>query len=717
MPRTKPRPCPAGLHQLTPDIRSCLLCQSAASLEHIAGVVAAVEPGLELDVIRGAISSAARSAAQLRRLREHLAANPSALTTGASTVPNVVGRLAHELARCGARAVILPKCLDCRRAKPLLSIVAGGRVCSTCFSARGAEACSRCGKTKPVCGRAPGGAAVCPNCWRRDPARAALCKVCGKAGPVSVRDPDGQVTCTRCYRATLRECGGCGEPGRIVSRLSSTPLCVACYGYPERPCGRCGQVRQVGRRARAGEPELCVGCARPPIAICGNCGVRRRCHFVAEGRPVCIRCSPLRAVACAHCGDVRPVTANWAEGPVCARCYVNALRRRGTCTSCGEERRLVDPPGPGSTRCASCAGVAVAHVCGRCGIEDKLYESGLCPRCVLADRATDLLAGDDGVVPGAMAPIYTAIVDSPSALHALGWLLRGRSGALLIELVKTGVPPTHAMLDALPPTRSAAHLRQLLVASGALPPHQGRLRQLERWLDASASATESEADRRLLRAYATWVVLARLRRRSGGEDITTAAAGHARQRFRAAQRFLLWLQERGTDAGRCTQETVDSWLSSGARSRYDIREFVLWAVGTGAMTGVEVPAKASREGPQLDEDDRWSVVRRLLHDDSLDIVDRVAGAFVLLFAQKLTTIATLTVDDVVIAGDRVRSASAGIRSRCLLPSMSSSCACAPSGPVEPSVPRRQTGSSVATSRASRCLQAGSASVSGASASR
>ena len=150
------------------------------------------------------------------------------------------------------------------------------------------------------------------------------------------------------------------------------------------------------------------------------------------------------------------MTANWPEGPVCGRCYTNALRRRGQCSSCGQERRLVDPPGPGSNRCASCAGVAVVHVCGRCGIEDKLYKPGLCPRCVLADRATDLLADDDGVVPAAMAPIYVAIVGSPSALHALGWLLRGKSAALLTELVRTGVPPTHKMLDALPPTRAVS---------------------------------------------------------------------------------------------------------------------------------------------------------------------------------------------------------------------------------------------------------------------
>src|SRR3546814_662794 len=52
----------------------------------------------------------------------------------------------------------------------------------------------------------------------------------------------------------------------------------------------------------------------------------------------------------AHCGADRPPAARWAEGPVCDTCYTTALRRRGTCTDCGDQRRLVSPPGPGAVR-------------------------------------------------------------------------------------------------------------------------------------------------------------------------------------------------------------------------------------------------------------------------------------------------------------------------------------------------------------------------------
>lgn len=83
--------------------------------------------------------------------------------------------------------------------------------------------------------------------------------------------------------------------GRIVSRLSGTPLCVGCYyAYPLRSCGSCGRVRPIARRARSGDPDLCDPCAQPPIATCTLCGTRRRCHFVSSGRPICIVCRRVR---------------------------------------------------------------------------------------------------------------------------------------------------------------------------------------------------------------------------------------------------------------------------------------------------------------------------------------------------------------------------------------------------------------------------------------
>ncbi len=199
------------------------------------------------------------------------------------------------------------------------------------------------------------------------------------------------------------------------------------YRQPERLCGRCGRIDEIGYRAVDGQPDICVNCYRLPSAVCGSCGKQRPCNYVAEGQPICKNCSPRNTVECAHCGQVRPPQTRWPEGPVCERCYTAALARRGTCAGCGDERRLVSPPGPDATICCDCAGVpAVGSTCAVCGREDKLYERGHCVHCSLSRRAGEVMAGPDGNVPVELAGVYDAIVASPSPRKALNWL---RSGA------------------------------------------------------------------------------------------------------------------------------------------------------------------------------------------------------------------------------------------------------------------------------------------------
>jgi hypothetical protein len=107
--------------------------------------------------------------------------------------------------------------------------------------------------------------------------------------------------------------------------------------------------------------------------------------------------------------DAPAPTARWPEGPVCDPCYSAALRHRGPCVSCAQVRRLVDPPGLAADTCAACAGIAVTHACGDCGIEDKLFGKGRCARCSLRRRAAALLSGGNGQVPGDLAGVFEAI--------------------------------------------------------------------------------------------------------------------------------------------------------------------------------------------------------------------------------------------------------------------------------------------------------------------
>jgi len=48
----------------------------------------------------------------------------------------------------------------------------------------------------------------------------------------------------------------------------------------------------------------------------------------------------------------------------------------------------------------------------------------------------------------------------------------------------------------------------------------------------------------------------------------------------------------------------------------------------------------------LDGDDRWELIGRLLYEDTSELVDRVAGSLVVLYAQPLARVARLGVEDI-----------------------------------------------------------------------
>jgi hypothetical protein len=66
-----------------------------------------------------------------------------------------------------------------------------------------------------------------------------------------------------------------------------------------------------------------------------------------------------------------------------------------------------------------------------------------------------------------------------------------------------------------------------------------------------------------------------------------------------------------------------------------------------------ISAPPEHDGDALDADERWTIARRLLHDDSVELLDRVAGSFVLLYAQPLSRVAVVTHEQITTTGDTV----------------------------------------------------------------
>ena len=481
------------------------------------------------------------------------------------------------------------------------------------------------------------------------------CVLCRRQGQRLTRSSTLGGVCARCRRRELAEaCARCGVVKPVAGRDSDhLPVCARCADRPQRQCGRCGRIRRIALRARDDTPDICDGCFRGREATCVSCGRRRPCAFLAEGHPTCQACRPRATAVCVHCGQSRPPTARWPEGPICDPCYTAALRRRGSCTGCGNLRRLIDPPGPAATRCADCAGLPSSHVCIDCGLEDKLYERGRCQHCALRRRTGELLRPGGAPIPAPLIAVHDAIVATSTPRTALNWLRKGAGAAVLADLAAGTTPISHAALDAHPRRRGADYLRHVLVAAEVLPARDEGLARLETWVATTLLTNVQHAEhRRLLQAYATWRVLRRARHRAERNPTGRTPTGYPRTQLLVAARFLGWLDQRGVTLAHCRQRDVDSWLADGPTG-YPIRDFLGWASEHHHSPTLIVAPLGRTTGTATDPDQRWALLARLLHDDTLELTDRVAGTLLLCYGQQLSRIAAMKTEQVHRHDDHV----------------------------------------------------------------
>jgi hypothetical protein len=258
----------------------------------------------------------------------------------------------------------------------------------------------------------------------------------------------------------------------------------------------------------------------------------------------------------------------------------------------------------------------------------------------LALRARRLVGDDD-----TLEAVYQAIAAAPQPYSAHNWLRSSAASAVLAEVVTGAVPLTHEALDAHPRRRGADYLRHLLVANGALAPRDNGPARLEIWV-TSRLGTLDVAAQSILRPYATWRVLRRARQRAEQSRAARSPIAHAKNCLNTAIAFLAFLDDRGVALADCQQGHIDAWLVDGPPSAPIINDFLEWAETQKLMEHFSVPGKRLSEGAALDDDVRWATVSRLLHDDEIELTDRVAGCLVLLYGQQLSRIVAITRDQV-----------------------------------------------------------------------
>ncbi|QXU51796.1 site-specific integrase [Rhodococcus sp. LW-XY12] len=661
----------------------------------IVDLLAGTDPGFDPVTARQVVTDVAPGRAKARRLALALEARPGLLVDGRSPAPLVVGELLVAARAAGAERIAAPHCTDCER--PLngtLARIGENWYCHTC--GRPQEQCAACGNTRPVNRRDRHGRPHCLHCPvpdSRDPdtvlvdvitncdpsleattiitaaALAAPRPTARRRLAWAIEDHPELLTgsghlapipavlrlidalCAAGATGIVRPpCPGCGRVTPLNRLRDGQRICRRCSSVGRAvPCSRCGKPREPAGRDDQGLP-LCSRCVLTDPANhedCGGCGRRMPVEARTPEGPFCWNCRPRKQLTCSVCGSHGPAEISQVTGePWCQACQ----QRWARCAQCGE----VKPIRSGTLEtplCAGCteSGSSLWQPCPRCGTAERLVGNHPCPRCVLDERLGTLLADGTGVIRPELTELHRTLATIDLPRTVLKWLSRSSAAAVLGDLGSGRRALTHDALDDLGPSKPVEHLRSVLVATGALTDRDEHLARLERWLTDTVDTVTDPGHRKLARHYATWQLLRRLRARNRGRPVSYGQATGIRTRLRGAAVLLNWLTDRQLSLSSCTQADIDRWLSDpDTRYRHGGSGFLRWATTSKLVSSSLDGTSRSWRGPAelIDGEQRWDIARRLLHDDTVKPEDRVAGLLVILYAQRASTITSLTTDDV-----------------------------------------------------------------------
>ncbi len=351
---------------------------------------------------------------------------------------------------------------------------------------------------------------------------------------------------------------------------------------------------------------------------------------------------------CARCGRAIVTSwTHWPEGYLCSTCRTHALETYGTCAGCGADR-LTPGIAPGGGRlCTDCAGGLGDFTCEACGREGIRYRRGTCGNCVLAERLAVLLDDGTGRIRAELAPFAAALSQMRRPRVGMTWTGRPHVQKMLRSLADPGTPVTHETLNGMSPWRSVAYLRDLLMLHGVLPPADRNLALFQRWLDETLAGISRHEHRQIVARFASWHVQRRLRGFADRGPVTSKQTQQARGEISQAVAFLAWLDGRQRTLADCRQADVDAWYAGGYAARKLTHAFLRWAMANKLLPRLAVPHQDTANPAPISQKQRLDLLRRLLTDEEPELLTRVAAIVMLLYAQPLTRILSLTLDDVI----------------------------------------------------------------------
>jgi hypothetical protein len=658
-------------------------------------LIAERKPGLESSMITGVVEEIAGGRVKRRRLAQALLDRPRVLDDGRSPAPRAVGDLLVALNKAGASRISAPVCAKCGKHLRTLQRRGEQWYCGVCGPAR--EPCGGCARIRPIRTRDRDGKPRCQACppdGGRDPLELAVEVIAAAdaalssdvaAAAVRLAAPRfghrHQLAWALQDRPELLTGAGAEAPKRSVLRLIDTLCEAGASAIIRPPCPRCGRIIHLHRRIDG--KWLCRNCtAKVRAQPCGRCGALREAATRDEQRrPLCAHClitDPANRETCVRCARRRPVQVRTPKGPLCGKCVPHSVL---TCAVCGRTAACVISKATGKPwcfackqrwlRCAGCGQVAPLRggtvdepLCSLCTRPDNAWRScpscgqpgrlhhGRCVRCSVTRRLHELLADDTGAIPADREVLYRALAATKRPATLSAWLDKSSAPQMLRELAGRAI--THQTLDELPAGKTVEHLRSILIAAGILPARDEHMTRLEQWVEAAIAERADPDEQHLLRRYAVWHMLRRLRQRTRGADTTHNQYVLVRQHLRAAIGFLDWLSAQGLSLTDARQGNLDEWtVSDNAILRRETGHFLRWAKKQ-KLTALDAPA-VRWGGPSgvIDTEARWDQARRLLHDETIKPEDHLAGLLVLLYAQWPATISRLTIDHIRTSGGQV----------------------------------------------------------------
>jgi hypothetical protein len=286
--------------------------------------------------------------------------------------------------------------------------------------------------------------------------------------------------------------------------------------------------------------------------------------------------------------------------------------------------------------------------CKACGQIAALIK-GACAACRLRARVDQLAAGAGPEIAETLAPFLRDLAEGENPSSTLRWFYTP-GFEITRRLLGGEIPVSHEGLDraAVAAPNPVAFLRAKLVASGVLDSRDESSARFAAWHAAAVLRIAPGADRAHVRAYATWQVahqLARTVRRRG--EASQPSVRYARSLVSEAIKLVVWLHDQQLELADLRQDLIDEWIANGLTMRRRVRLFLAWlrrAKVTGSLDVDWDDRPATR--PAIDDEQRFAILRRLLHDPELDPRDRFAGSVLLLYGKPTTRIVALRTTDI-----------------------------------------------------------------------